>query len=62
MPKPIILEEDHPIYLQIAEQLRGEISDGIMKVGSDFPSDKQLTEIYEIARGTAQQVRSVLER
>jgi len=62
VPKPIILEEDRPIYPQIAEQLREEISYGIMKVGSDFPSDKQLTEIYEIARGTAQQVRSVLER
>ncbi|WP_202968830.1 MULTISPECIES: GntR family transcriptional regulator [unclassified Pseudonocardia] len=42
---------------RIAEELRGQIRDGSLRPGSMLPSESQLADVHEVARGT---VRSAL--
>ena len=51
---------ENKIYLQIADHLRGLISDGTLPVGSPFPSEDELAKTYGTARGTVQHARAVL--
>ena len=58
-PRPIEFHENK-IYLQIADHLRGLISDATLPVGSPFPSENELVKTYGTARGTVQHARAVL--
>lgn len=49
-----------PLYLQIAEALRGEISSGVYGPGMRFPSERELAERYSVSRPTANKVLSSL--
>jgi DNA-binding GntR family transcriptional regulator len=61
MPRRIEFKKGIPIYVQIAEQLRNEISDGSLPVGKPFPSEEEMKRTFGVARGTVRQARSVLK-
>ncbi len=46
---------DRPAYRQIADHLRSAIADGIYSGGDQLPSERQLMEQYDAARGTIRQ-------
>lgn len=48
-----------PRYLQIAEDLRKQISDGVLKPGGRLPTEEQLGSKYEASRNT---VRDAIKR
>jgi DNA-binding GntR family transcriptional regulator len=48
-----------PAYIQIADDLRGQIAAGMHAPGDRLPSNKALTDRYKVADGT---VRQALER
>lgn len=49
-----------PAYVQIADDLRSLISAGIYQPGGRLPSNKALTEKYEVADGTIRQALDTL--
>jgi DNA-binding GntR family transcriptional regulator len=49
-------------YLQIAEHLRAQITDGTLPVGAKVPSEASLSAQYGVARGTARRALAELER
>lgn len=49
-----------PIWIQVVEILRGRIEDGTYRPGQVMPSEKQLQQEFEIARGTARKVVAFL--
>lgn len=51
-----------PIYHQISGALRTRITEGFLKVGDKLPSEKQLSDEYEVSRITLRQALAILER
>jgi DNA-binding GntR family transcriptional regulator len=51
-----------PIYHQISGALRARIIEGALKVGDKLPSEKQLSDEYEVSRITLRQALAILER
>lgn len=47
-----MLNSSPPVYEQIAEIIRRQIHDGDYLVGEKLPSENDLCEIYNVARGT----------
>lgn len=53
---------DQPPYLHIADVLRGEIQDGVFRVGQRLPSQGELEKRFEVSRPTIQRALSELRR
>jgi GntR family transcriptional regulator len=51
---------DRPAYQQIADRLRADIQSGALESGSQVPSERELMDQYEAARGTVRQSLAVL--
>lgn len=51
---------ERPVYLQLADILRGQIEDGTLEAGRPLPSLVTLMGEYEVARGTAAKAQQVL--
>lgn len=49
-----------PPYRQIAADLIAEIEGGVLPPGRPLPSEKELTERYQVARNTARSALAVL--
>lgn len=61
MTAPIDPASDRPVFRQIADALRGQILTGRYGEGAQLPSERDLTEQYAVARGTARQALAVLK-
>jgi GntR family transcriptional regulator len=59
---PIQFSDDRSIYRQIADQIRGLIREGDLAPGERIPSEGEMVAVYECARGTVRQARTLLER
>lgn len=57
---PLNPDDSRPPYLQIAEELRGQISRGALAPGAQLPSTNELVERYGVARGTVRSALRVL--
>jgi GntR family transcriptional regulator len=53
-------EGDVPVYLQLAEILRGQIERGELAPRRPLPSINRLAQQYEVARGTVEKAVQVL--
>ncbi|MBY8880941.1 GntR family transcriptional regulator [Actinacidiphila acidipaludis] len=53
---------DQPPYLHIADVLRGEIHDGVFRVGERLPSQAQLEKRFNVSRPTVQRALTELRR
>jgi GntR family transcriptional regulator, phosphonate transport system regulatory protein len=51
-----------PVYVQIAERLRRDISQGIYQVGDRLPTELQLSEQFGVNRHTLRQAIALLKR
>ncbi|MBW3576164.1 MAG: GntR family transcriptional regulator [Actinobacteria bacterium] len=51
---------DRPAYHQIADCLRSDITESVLKPGSKIPSERSLMDRYDAARGTVRQALAVL--
>ncbi|MEK4394824.1 GntR family transcriptional regulator [Mammaliicoccus sp. FSL K6-3158] len=51
--KPI-LNEDTPIFLQIADMIKDDLVEGLLSEGEQIPSTTELSNFYNINRATAQ--------
>lgn len=51
---------DRPAYRQIADHLRSDIERGVIAAGSPLPSESELCDRYNAARGTVRQAISLL--
>ena len=49
-----------PVYLQLAEEIRGMITNGIIKPGDKLMSESEMTREYNVARLTVREALSVL--
>jgi DNA-binding LacI/PurR family transcriptional regulator len=49
-------------YLKLAEMLRRQLSDGLLKPGDQLPSFVELRQRHSVSRGTVEKVHSLLER
>ena len=49
-----------PLYLQIVDALRMELTDGLHPAGSRFPSERELSKRFSVSRTTANKIISVL--
>ena len=52
---------DRPAYRQIADHLRSDIERGVIAAGSPLPSESELCDRYNAARGTVRQAISLLK-
>lgn len=52
--------KDVPLYLQLAEEIRGMITNGIIKPGDKLMSESEMTREYNVARLTVREALSVL--
>jgi integrase len=57
---PVPVTEDSAPYLRIAEDLRGAIRCGALKLGDQLPTIAELGERYRVAASTAQRAISIL--
>ncbi|RXZ77820.1 GntR family transcriptional regulator [Paenibacillaceae bacterium] len=48
-----MLDEDQPIFQQIAQMIMDDIVDGQLKEGERIPSENELSRFYNINRATA---------
>ncbi|WP_042403179.1 GntR family transcriptional regulator [Streptacidiphilus carbonis] len=48
------------MYQQIAEALRQQIADGTLAAGAQLPTEAELTDLYEVGRGTVRQGLTLL--
>lgn len=55
MPPVPDVNNPHPAFAQIADDLRGKIKDGVIEVGKRLPSQRDLASQYGVAPGTIQQ-------
>jgi DNA-binding transcriptional regulator YhcF (GntR family) len=53
-------DDSRPAYLQVANALRAEIADGLLKPGQRLPSVRDLSEKHDIAPVTARNALRVL--
>jgi GntR family transcriptional regulator, N-acetylglucosamine utilization regulator len=51
-----------PLYLQLAELIRGQIRDGVIKIGDALPSERELGETVGISRVTVRRAIETLLR
>lgn len=51
-----------PLYLQLVNIIKGDISKQILKEGDKIPAERELTEKYNISRSTVRQALSELEK
>lgn len=51
-----------PLYLQLVNIIKGNISKQILKEGDKIPAERELTEKYTISRSTVRQALSELEK
>lgn len=51
-----------PVYVQIADDLRRKIASGEYAPGQRLPSADDLTEVYEVAAGTALKALRLLRK
>ena len=58
---PIDPSSDRPVYKQIADQLRAAIESGELIPGDLLPSERDLCEVFETARGTVRQAVTLLK-
>ena len=49
-----------PLYQQIADTLKGNIHSGVYVEGDKLPSEKQLSEQYDVSRITVRQAMNAL--
>ena len=49
-------------YIQIAEQIRGQIADGLYPEGSRIPTENELAQAQEVSRPTVRQALDLLVR
>ena len=57
---PVTRRGSVPVWQQIADDLRADISDGTLSPGAYLPTEAELTERYQVARNTARQALSAL--
>ncbi|WP_188188085.1 GntR family transcriptional regulator [Nonomuraea sp. SYSU D8015] len=57
---PIDFSDPRPAYQQIADDLRGKIKDGRIKLGERLPSRKDLAKHYDVAPETVRKAQSEL--
>ena len=50
------LNEDTPIFLQIADMIKDDLVEGLLSEGEQIPSTTELSNFYNINRATAQKV------
>ncbi len=48
------LNEDTPIFLQIADMIKDDLVEGLLSEGEQIPSTTELSNFYNINRATAQ--------
>ncbi|PHK49144.1 GntR family transcriptional regulator [Staphylococcus edaphicus] len=48
------LNEDAPIFLQIADMIKDDLVEGLLSEGEQIPSTTELSNFYNINRATAQ--------
>ncbi|WP_426361149.1 GntR family transcriptional regulator [Mammaliicoccus sciuri] len=48
------LNEDTPIFLQIADMIKDDLVEGLLSEGEQIPSTTELSNLYNINRATAQ--------
>ncbi len=48
------LNEDTPIFLQIADMIKDDLVEGLLSEGEQIPSTTELSSFYNINRATAQ--------
>jgi GntR family transcriptional regulator len=51
-----------PLYVQLAERIRGQIRDGVIKIGDALPSERELSEAIGISRVTVRRAIETLLR
>lgn len=51
-----------PLYIQIKELLQGQIQSGHFAVGDRLPSERELSEAYNVSRMTARQALQLLQQ
>ncbi|MFI3131110.1 GntR family transcriptional regulator [Mammaliicoccus sciuri] len=54
------LNEDTPIFLQIADMIKDDLVEGLLSEGEQIPSTTELSNFYNINRATAQKGISLL--
>lgn len=59
--EPVNPRDDRAVYLQIADQIRGQIQDGSLVPSQQLPSERQLMEGFATARGTVREALGVLK-
>ncbi|GGI39495.1 GntR family transcriptional regulator [Mammaliicoccus stepanovicii] len=57
--KPI-LNEETPIFLQIADMIKDDLVEGLLSEGEQIPSTTEISSFYNINRATAQKGISLL--
>ncbi|TVQ21592.1 MAG: GntR family transcriptional regulator, partial [Leptolyngbya sp. DLM2.Bin15] len=55
-------QEDLPLYLQIAGQLRRNIQESVFKVGDRLPTETELSERFGVNRHTLRRAIEVLRQ
>lgn len=55
-------DSSEAMYIQIAEELKQRIGNGVIKSGSRLPSERELGQEYKVSRITIRQAISLLER
>ena len=55
MPNTLSRDGTTPLHTQIAESLRQQIESGALKPGENFPSERELAELYAVSRMTVRQ-------
>jgi GntR family transcriptional regulator len=55
-------ESPTPLYMQLAETIRGQIKDGLIRTGDALPSERELSDIAGISRVTVRKALDILLR
>ena len=61
-PTPLSADSSTPLYLQLSEALRHEISSGMRPAGSQLPTESALCELYHVSRVTVRKALECLEK
>ncbi|MFV2172378.1 GntR family transcriptional regulator [Actinomadura sp. LOL_016] len=57
---PVDPAADRPVVKQVADRLRRQIRDGVLQPGQSLPGEYQLTERYDVGRGTIREALTLL--
>lgn len=55
------MSRDNFLYLQIYNELKGKIDDGIYKTGAKLPSDEELTSLFKVSMITVKKALGILK-